>query len=117
MSKEAQRTITVKHQHGWTVAYTCGAIGRQMMKTDLDADIRVVKDGQEHKIGPASKFSVLRLMKIHAEEGDELEVYAVGADAEEALEVFEATAHRCALDFVKMMRRIKEGSARPNSQG
>ncbi len=118
MSKEAQRTITVKHPYGWMLARTCAAIGRQMRKTNLEADIRVVKDGKEHKIGPATKPSVLKMISIHAEEGDELEVLAEGPDAEETLEVFEATAHRCALDFVEMMRRIKEeGSARPNSQG
>ncbi len=118
MSKEAQRTITVKHRYGWTAARTCLAIRLHMMKTDLDADIRVIKDGKEHKIGPATKPSVLKMISIHAEEGDQLEVLAEGPDAEETLEVFEATAHRCALDFVEMMRRIKEeGSARPNSQG
>ncbi len=118
MSKEAHRTITVKHQHGWTAAHTCVCIGRQMRKTNLDAVIHAIKDGKEYKLGSFSKPSPLKLMSIHAEEGDELEVYAVGPDAEEALEVFEASAHRCALDFVEMMRRIKEeGSARPNSQG
>ncbi len=114
MSKEAHRTITVKYRYGWTTAYTCGAIGQQMRKTNLDAVICVVKDGKEHRIGPASRLSVLKMISIHAEEGDELEVLAEGPDAEETLEVFEATAHRCALDFVEMMRRIKEeGSARP----
>jgi phosphotransferase system HPr-like phosphotransfer protein len=117
MSREAHRTITVKHQHGWTTGRTCVCIVRQMRKTDLDAIIRVVKDGKEHKLGSASRLSVLKMIPIHAEEGDELEVLTEGPDAEEALEVFEATAHRCALDFVEMMRRIKEGSARPNSQG
>ncbi len=103
MSKKAQRTITVKGRHGWTLARTCAAIGSQMRKTNLEADIRVVKDGQEHKIGPATKPSVLKLISIHAEEGDELEVFAEGPDAEEALEAFEATAHRCALDWAERL--------------
>jgi hypothetical protein len=46
MSKKAQRTITVKGRHGWTLARTCAAIGSQMRKTNLEADIRVVKDGK-----------------------------------------------------------------------
>jgi phosphotransferase system HPr-like phosphotransfer protein len=46
---------------------------------------------------------VLKLISIHAEEGDELEVFAEGPDAEEALEAFEATAHRCALDWAERL--------------
>ncbi len=61
----------------------------------LEASIRVVKNGEEHKIGPAVNLSPFRLM-IMAAVGDELEVFAEGADAEEALGVFETTAHECA---------------------
>ncbi len=103
MSRKAKRTITVKGSHGWTLARTCVEIVRHMRKTNLEADIRVVKDDKEYKIGPARKPSVLKLISIHAEEGDELEVFAVGPDAEEALEAFEATVHRCALDWAERL--------------
>ncbi len=103
MSREAKRTITVKGRHGWTLARTCVDIAHHMKKTDLDAEIRAFKDGREFRIGPACKPSVLRLLTIHPEEGDQLEVYAVGPDAEEALGVFEATAHRCALDWAERL--------------
>lgn len=110
MSKKAQRTITVKHRFGWTMAGTLARIARHMRETDLDAEFRVVKDGQEHKIGSVKKPSVLRFIAIHAEEGDELEVFAEGADAEEALEVFEATAHRCASEMAEVVRSAQQGN-------
>ncbi len=81
--------------------YMCGH--RVSRKTNLEAAICVVKDGKEHRIGPACKPSVLRLLTIHPEEGDELDLVAVGPDAEEALEAFEATAHRCALDWAERL--------------
>ena len=108
MSKKAQRTIIVKHPYGWTMAATLARVTRHMRKTDLDAEFRVVKDGREYKIGSAREPSPLKLLKVHAEEGDELEVFAEGADAEEALEVFEATAHRCAFEMAEVVRSAQQ---------
>ncbi len=109
MSNEAQRTITVKHPYGWTMAATLARIARHMKETDLDAEFRVVKDGTEHKIGSARKPSPLKLLRVKAKEGNQLEVYAVGPDAEEALEVFEATAHRCAWEMAEVVRLAQQG--------
>ncbi len=95
MSNEAQRTIIVKHVR-WA-ARTAACIVVQMKKTDFEADVRVVKAGKEYVLGPANKLSVMRLLMILARVGDELEVFAEGPGASEALEVFETTAHKCAL--------------------
>jgi phosphotransferase system HPr-like phosphotransfer protein len=111
VSREAQQTIVVKHHCGWLQPRACVDIKRRMTRTGLDADIRVIKDGREFKLGPARKLSVLKLMSIPAEEGDELEVLAEGPDAEEALAVFETTVHRCALDMVELLQRSKEGGS------
>ena len=116
VSKEAQRVITVKHRHGWLLARIGNDTVRQMRKTDLEADIRVVKDGKEYKLGPASKPLILKLLALSAEEGDELEVFAEGPDAEEALEVFENTARECALYWAEKLRSDRNGGvARPSS--
>lgn len=104
MSNEAQRTITVKHPYGWTMAATLARIARHMSRTGLDAEFRVVKDGRERKIGSARKPSPLKLLRVRAREGDELEVFAEGPDAEEALEVFETTAHRCGWEMAEVVR-------------
>ncbi len=109
MSNKAQRIITVKHRYGWTMAGTLVCIARHMKKTDLDAEFSVVKDGRVHKIGSAKKPSVLKLLRVEAKEGDQLEVFAEGADAEEALEVFEVTAHRCALEMAEVVRLAQQG--------
>ncbi len=91
-------------------------IAREMRKTDLEADIWVVKDGKEYKLGPASKPLILKLLALSAEEGDELEVFAEGPDAEEALEVFENTAHACALYRAEKLRSDRNGGVvRPSS--
>ncbi len=55
----------------------------------------MVKDGEEHKLGPAVNLSSFRMMMINAAVGDELEVFAEGPDAEKALEVFETISHEC----------------------
>lgn len=110
MSKKAQRTIIVKHPYGWTMAATLARITRRMRETDLDAEFRVVKDGREYKIGFARKLSPLKLLRVKAEEGDELEVFAEGADAEEALEVFEAIAHRCAFEMAEVVHSAQRGN-------
>jgi hypothetical protein len=46
-------------------------------------------------------------MRLEVREGDQLDVVAEGADAEEALEVFEATAHKCALDWAERLASLK----------
>ncbi len=94
MSEEVQRTIIVKHER-WA-AWLVSCISKRMRRSGLDADIRVVKNGKEHKLGPAVNLSPLRMIMIMAAVGDELEVFAEGPDAEEALEVFETMAHECA---------------------
>lgn len=96
MSNKAQRIITVKHRYGWTMAGTLVCIARHLKKTDLDAEFSVVKDGRVHKIGSVRNPSVLKLLRVEAKEGDQLEVFAEGPDAEEALGVFKTIAHECA---------------------
>ncbi len=103
MKKEVQRTIVVKH-HRW-LARVCMGISLQMGKTGIEANVRVIKNDREYKLGPTSKLSPLKLMSMSAREGDELEVFAEGPDAEEALEAFEAVAHMCASKEVEMLRR------------
>ncbi len=94
MSEEVQRTIIVKYER-WA-AWLVGCIRQRMSRTGLEANIRVVKDGKEHKLGPAVNLSPLRMIMIMAAVGDELEVFAEGPDADKALEVFETMAHECA---------------------
>ncbi len=94
MNEEVQRTIIVKHER-WA-AWLVSCIKKRMSRTGLEASIRVVKDGEEHKLGSTSKLSLIRILMIDARVGDELEVFAGGPDAEKALEVFETIAHECA---------------------
>ncbi len=94
MSEEVQRTIIVKHER-WA-AWLVYCINKRMSRTSLEASIRVVKNGEEHKLGPAVNLSLFRMIMIMAAVGDELEVFAEGPNAEKALEVFETIAHECA---------------------
>ncbi len=94
MSEKVQRTIIVKYER-WA-AWLVSCIKKRMSRTGLEASIRVVKDGKEHKLGPAVNLSPLRMIMIMAAVGDELEVFAEGPDADKALEIFETMAHECA---------------------
>lgn len=94
MSEEVQRTIIVKHER-WA-AWLVYCMKKRMSRTSLEANIRVVKNGEEHKLGPAANLSPFRMIMMGAAVGDELEVFAEGPDAEKALEVFETMAHECA---------------------
>ncbi len=91
---KVQRTIIVKHER-W-VAWLVSCIKKRMSRTGLEASMRVVKDGKEHKLGPALNLSQFRMLTIDARVSDELEVFAEGPDADKALEVFETMAHECA---------------------
>lgn len=80
-----------------------------MSQTGLEANIRVLKAGEEYKLGPVSKLSPLRMMAMNAVVGDELEGFAEGPDAEEALEVFEATVNKCALAGLRGSGKLLRG--------
>ncbi len=94
MSEEMQRILIVKHER-WA-AWLVSCIKKRMSRTGLEASIRVVKNGEEYKLGPALNLSQFRMILIMAAVGDELEVFAEGPDADKALEVFETMAHECA---------------------
>lgn len=94
MSEEVQRTIVAKHN--WWAAWLVYCVNKRMSRTSLEASIRVIKNGEEFKPGPAVNLSPFRMIMMGAAVGDELEVFAEGPDAEKALEVFETTAHECA---------------------
>lgn len=89
------RTIIVRHLP-WA-GRTAACIVSQMRKTDFRANIRVVKASKEYALRPANKLSALRLLMMLARVGDELEIFAEGLHAEEALEIFETKAYKCAL--------------------
>jgi hypothetical protein len=70
VSKEAQRTIFVKH-HRWA-AWLAHCIREHMSQTGLEANIRVVTYEKEYKLGPISKLKLLPMVMTGADVGDAL---------------------------------------------